>query len=304
MKLYAQQGYGTGPSGAKIVAGLKSRFIHGAVISPKDYGIGRTVELLEIMATQFPSADRLFDPQFYATQVADTPDGRMGNLLSGDYPYFKPRRRSQLESEAALRDDLESCLSLQAGLWLTAVIAPNIVIRQRFNSIEALIAKNVIRNAKSVWKSMGDTRAIYATLAMDAEALQDRRELEEFASDLTVIEPAPDGFYVLVNNPSSEISPELIDPRTLAGWMFLNHTLKLNGFEVINGFTDILTPFLCASGGDAGATGWFNTQKVFSMDRFAPPAGGVPSCAIFPRRCSIPFALTNFNAFELCFPPF
>lgn len=278
MKLYAQQGYGTGAKGAKIVSGLENQFIHGAIISPKDYGIERSRELLEIMKVQFPQADRLFDSQFYATLMADTPGARFGNLMTDDdnddYAYFKPRRRSQLESESALKKDLEACLQFQSGLPITAIIAPNIVIRQRFNSIEALIAKNFIRNTKAVWDSFGDARPIYATLAMDAEALQDRRELEEFVSEITVIDTPPDGFYLLVHNPTSEIPSELIDARTLAGWMFLNHVLSLNGFMVINGFSDILTPFLCAAGGNAGATGWFNTQRVFSLDRFAPPSPG------------------------------
>lgn len=109
---------------------------------------------------------------------------------------------------------------------------------------------------------------------MDAEALQDRHSLEEFLSDITVIETPPDGFYLLVHQPTSGIAPELVDPRTLAGWMLMNHSLKLNGFEVINGYSDILTPFLAAAGGSAGATGWFNTQKVFSLDRFSPPSPG------------------------------
>jgi hypothetical protein len=134
-----------------------------------------------------------------------------------------------------------------------------------------MIAKNFIRKAAESWVKEGDSRPLYATLAMDAEALQDRGELEEFLADITLLDSPPTGFYVLVNNASSEIRPDLIDPRTLAGWMLVNHSLALNGFTVINGFSDMLTPFLSAAGGAAGATGWFNTQKVFSMDRFAPP---------------------------------
>lgn len=276
MKLYAQQGYGTGSGDRdKIIAGLSEGYIQGAIISPKDYGIDRARELLERMESEHPHADRLFDPQFYATLVAHDADGRLGKLLSPDYEaYFEPRRRSQLEGESMVRDDLRSCLEFQAELPVTAAMAPNIVIRQRFNSIESVISKNFIRNARHTWNDVGDGRPLFVTLAMDAEALQERNELEEFLSDITLLDEPPDGFYLLVNNPTSDIAPELIDARTLAGWMLLNHSLHLNGFQVINGFSDILTPFLCAAGGDAGATGWFNTQKVFSMNRFAPPAAG------------------------------
>lgn len=275
MKLYAQQGYGTGSGeNDRIIAGLYAGHIQGAIISPKDFPLDRAHALLEHMRGEYPDADRLFDPQCYASVLAHDPDSRMGKLVSGDYPYFLARRRSQLETESNVISDLESCLSFQASLPVSAVIAPGVVIRQRFNSVEAVIAKNFIRNARDTWDVIGDGRPLYVTLAMDAEALQDRHELEEFLSDITVLDSAPDGFYLLVHNTTSEIAPELVDPRTLAGWMLMNHSLSLNGFEVINGYSDMLTPFLSAAGGSAGATGWFNTQKVFSLDRFTPTSPG------------------------------
>ena len=46
--------------------------------------------------------------------------------------------------------------------------------------------------------------------------------------------------------------------------MFLNDVLSVNGFLVINGFSDLLTPFLGAAGAEAGATR--NTRD--SLGRF------------------------------------
>ena len=275
MKLYAQQGYGTGSGeNDRITAGLAAGYIQGAIISPKDFARDRAVALMAQMQTDFPEADRLFDPQWYASILAHDPDCRMGKLVSDDHSYFEARRRSQLESEAQVRTDLEQCLSFQADMPITAAIAPGIVIRQRFNSNEAVIAKNFVRNARPAWAVVGDERPLFVTLAMDAEALQDRHALEEFLAEITILDAPPDGFYLLVHNTTSGIAPELVDPRTLAGWMLMNHSLSLNGFKVINGYSDILTPFLAAAGGSAGATGWFNTQKVFSLDRFSPPSPG------------------------------
>jgi len=275
MKLYAQQGYGTGSGdNDRIIAGLELGHIDGAIISPKDYALDRTIAQLERIEAEFPHADRLFDPQWYASVLAHDPNSRMGKLASDDYSYFEARRRSQMESENQVRVDLEACLRFQAELRVTSVIAPGIVIRQRFNSVDAVVAKNYLRNAKEVWNAVGDGRPLLGTLAIDAEALQDRHALEEFLAEITVLDSPPDGFYLLVHQPTSEIPPELIDPRTLAGWMMVNHSLSLNGFGVVNGYSDLLTPFLGAAGGSAGATGWFNTQKVFSLDRFAPPLPG------------------------------
>ena len=275
MKLYAQQGYGTG-TGEKnrIIAGLNAGYIHGAILSPKDYALDRAVDELARIEAEHPEADRLFDPQWYASTLAHDPDCRLGKLASDDYTYFEARRRVQLESESQVRKDLERCLTFQAGLRVTSVIAPGILIRQRLNSVEAVIAKNFIRCAREIWEQIGDERPLLATLAVDGDALQDRQALEEFLAEITLLERQPDGFYLLVHNPTSEIPPELIDSRTLAGWMLLNHSLNLNGFRVVNGYSDILTPLLVAAGGAAGATGWFNTQKSFSLDRFSPPSPG------------------------------
>ncbi|MCB1087218.1 MAG: hypothetical protein KDM63_09250 [Verrucomicrobiae bacterium] len=274
MKLFAQQGYGTGNGGRKIIEGLSQGYLHGAILSPKDYRLDRVQELLDLMSTQFGDADRLFDPQLYASLIAHDPAARMGRLLDEEYPYFGPRRRSDLESEGNVVIDLRACLEFQLELDVTSVIAPNIVIKRSFNSIEAVISKHFIRNAASFWEEIGDERPLLVTIAVDAEALQDRTELEAFLADITLMDAPPAGFYLLIANPTSQIAPELVDYRTMAGWMFLNHSLRINGFEVVNGFSDILTPFLCAAGGSAGATGWWANLKVFSMDRFEPPSPG------------------------------
>lgn len=275
MKLYAQQGYGTGSDPNRIMQGLQAGFINGAIISPKDYGVARVAELLSEMESSFREADRLLDPQFYAALLAQDGDARLGKLGQDpeEYPYFERRRRNQLESEAKVVDDLRRCLEFQKGLKVNKVIAPSIVIRRSLNSIEAVIAKNFIRNARAVWNEVGDSRPLLATIALDEDAIHDKEELMAFLGDITLLDEAPDGFYLLVASPTSQIRPELINDRTLGGWMLINHVLNLNGYEVVNGFSDILTPFLCAAGGDSGATGWWSNLKVFSLDRFAPASG-------------------------------
>lgn len=275
MKLYAQQGSQTGSGDRnKILKGIELGVINGAIMSPKDYDANKIAETMNDMRQVSHLAECYFDPQYYATLVANEPEGRLGKLLEDDYQvYFGPRRRNILESEERLRLEIRNCLQFQANLPVTAAISPSIVVRRRFDSVEGLIARNFARFARREWMNLNERRPLFVTLAMDAEALQDRRDLEEFVQELTILDERPDGFYLLVNNPTSEIAPELIDPRTLAGWMFINQALHVNGFRVINGYSDVLTPLLCAAGGEAGATGWFNSQKVFSMDRFAPASG-------------------------------
>jgi hypothetical protein len=66
--------------------------------------------------------------------------------------------------------------------------------------------------------------------------------------------------------------------------------LSVKGFLVINGFSDLLTPFLGAAGAEAGATGWWSNLRTFSLERFSPATGGgrTPterylSCALLNR---------------------
>ncbi len=290
MRVYAQQGYGTGSGeNDRIIAGLVNGYIHGAIISPKDFAFDRATQLLSNMAEEFPWAERLFDPQYYASVLAHDPESRLGKLDSGEYTFFEARRRSQLESESTVRADLDACLGFQYQLAVTAAIAPGIVIRQRFNSVEAVIAKSFIRNAREQWESVGDDRPLFVTLAMDAEALQDRHELEEFLADITVLDSPPDGFYVLVHQPTSEIAPELVDPRTLAGWMLVNHSLSLNGFQVINGYRISSRRFLQQPVGrrvpPAGST-LRKFSRWIVLHRLRQEAG-VPLCAIYRSGCSI-----------------
>ncbi len=274
MKLYAQQGYGTGSNGGRISSGLSKGYIQGAILSPRDCPMSRIEELLSQLRSDSPDADLLFDPQYYATLFAWEDSCRLGKLDSGEYGYFRPRRRAELESESTIREDIRSCLEVQNNLAVSAVVSPNIVVGRSLDSIEAVISKNFLRNVMEVWSEVGDDRPVYATLAIDAEALQDRRELDDFLTDITMLERPPYGFYILVNNLTSSIDPKLIDHRTLAGWMLLNRALSVNGFRVVNGFSDILTPFLSAAGGTAGATGWWSNLKVFSLDRFQANNGG------------------------------
>jgi len=71
-----------------------------------------------------------------------------------------------------------------------------------------------------------------------------------------------------------EARPEVFHADVIAGWLLLNHSLSINGFEVISGYSDIMSPFLGAAGASAGATGWWSNLRSFSLSRFLPVGGG------------------------------
>lgn len=271
MKLFGQHGFG---DGKKIRQGIDSGFIDGVIYSPKDIARDKLKKDLDELASSKPGAERLFDPQFYATLVADTPNSRCGSLMIDYGDYFAARRRGQLESEARVIDELRRTLQFTKTLNISSVIAPGVLIPRSVDSIEAVIAKNFIRNAVETAESVGEGRPLLATLAIGSEALKRHQELMEFIGDITLLDNPPSGFYVLVGTSTSDGRTEIYNDDTIAGWLFLNHTLALNGFRVVNGYSDAMTPFLGACGASAGATGWWTNLRHFGLGRFSPDSSG------------------------------
>ncbi|MDH4161537.1 MAG: hypothetical protein OEW15_02445 [Nitrospirota bacterium] len=269
MKLYAQHGYG---EGEKISQGLQKGLISGVVYGAKDINPDRLRERLGGIATSMPTAGRVLDPQYYVSLIGSDPNIRLGKLE--EYPYFTVRRRSQLESNDLIKEEIRKVIEFQAGLPVSAIIAPNILISRSFDSVEAVIAKNFIRQAKGIYEEYSDKRPLYVTLAISREALIDFTELEAFLNDVTLLDKQPDGFYLLVGARSVEARTDLYNADVIAAWMLLNHSLKINGYEIINGYSDLISPFLGAVGGDIGCTGWWSNLRTFSMDRFAPESTG------------------------------
>ena len=271
MKLFAQHG---AQAGEKVTEGLSQGLLDGVVFSPRDIGIDALRSKLREVAENWPSAERLFDPQYYAVFLTDNQEARLGNLADDYSAYLQQRRRGQLEREANVRKDVRATLEFQQPLGVTAFIAPGILIPRSLNSVETVIAKNFIRVAAEEHAELNDPRKVFATLAVSREALVDKQELIEFVNEITALETPPHGFYLLVAARNTDARSDIYHADVIAGWMFLNHVLKLNGFEVINGYSDILTPFLGAAGGAAGCLGWWSNLRAFSMARFSPSEGG------------------------------
>jgi hypothetical protein len=267
MQLLAQHGYGNGD---KIERGLEEDLLDGVIFGAKDISPDKLVSTLERLEENQPNSVRLFDPQFYASLIAAQPGARLGYLVGeGSHPYFEARRRRDLERDEQVVEDIINVLNHQLALPVTALIAPNIVIRRSFDSIEGTIAKTFLRCAANEVE-IDDGRPLYATLAVSATALSDKIEMQNFLQEITELENPPDGFYLLLEKPDSSIISPLTEPDVLSRWMLMSHTLKLNGFQIINGYTDALSPYLAAAGSDAVATGWYNTQKCFSLKKFEP----------------------------------
>jgi hypothetical protein len=269
MKLYAQIGYGLGE---KAMTGLSERLIDGVIFSPKDLQRQTMKSRITDMRRDYPDAEILVDPQFYVSLFADSPAINVGNISY--WSYFRTFRKGDLELTQTVDRVLDEYFGEIAAMDVTTVIAPSIYISQSFDSREAVIAKNFVRQARPIYEKIQDDRPLFASLIICREALQDRREFEDFINDITMLDKPPDGFYVIIASRSSEARSDIYHTDIVANWMMLNLSLSVNGFQVVNGYSDILTPFLGAAGGGAGATGWWSNLQMFSIDRFFPASGG------------------------------
>ena len=158
MKLFVQHG---AQAGEKILEGFQRAILDGVIFSPRDVSLTSLKAKLDEIANDYPSAERLVDPQYYAIFLSGTEEARLGYLMEEDYaPYFRPRRRNQLERENQIADELLMALTFQKQLSVSGVIAPNILIPNSLNSIEAVIAKNFIRLARGQYAKLNDPRPI------------------------------------------------------------------------------------------------------------------------------------------------
>ncbi len=267
MKLYAQSGYGPGE---KISEGISKGFIDGAIFSPKDSGFDTVTNHMKDVTDK--GGKVFFDPQYYVSLYANSPDAKLGKLE--DWNYFKTANKSQLEISANVDKAIENVYNIQKGLPVDAFIMPNIYISESFDSRVGVIAKNFIRQSVGNYRKSSNGKPIYATLAVCREALLDQSEFEEFVNDITVLDDPPDGFYLIIGARDTNIKSDIYHTDVIANWMYLNHSLKINGFKVINGYSDIISPFLGAVGADGGATGWHSNLRHFSIDRYVPKRSG------------------------------
>lgn len=270
MKLLAQHGFGPGE---KIERGLATEVIDGAILGAKDIAPGQIEDCIGKWRAAAPDAEVLFDSQFHACMLPHHDDNRFGHLPDYDYWGSGCRAQSDLMRQDRVDAELKSCLEFQAALQVSALIAPNIVVRRSLDSREAAIATAFITRSARVARKADRHRRVLAALALSREALLDRSELESFVDLLVSLDEPPHGFYLLLSCAGS-IRSEVFHEEVIGNLLFLVHSLKLNGFEVVVGYSDALGPILATAGADAGASGWFNTLRIFSLNRFAPSEGG------------------------------
>ena len=270
MNILAQHGFGPKD---KITRGVDEGLIAGAVLSPRYL----TPEKMEkhVGELQGGNAQALMDPEFFATAFFHHIDPSLGSLEKWD--YLRTPRRSELITGAAIPGIIEEALQKQAELGFQEWIAPNVYV-PKADSIDAAIAINFITHTKKIAETVGNA-PVFATLAVSRDAIINDDDFRNILDALTAAESPPDGYYILVGSASDRdsgggVRSDIYEPEVIAGWMYMNYVLSINGARVLNGYCHLLSPLLGIAGAEACAHGWFSTLKRFSVNKYTKGRGG------------------------------
>lgn len=269
MKLYVQHGYG---GGSKAEQAFEAELAQGIIYSPRDIKKPNLKKEIADIRKSYNNIDILVDPQFFVSLYDQEPEIKKRFL--DEWKCYKGYSKSHLELSENIDEILKSYFTEFIDIDTDYIISPNIYITHSLDSREAVISKNFIRRTRRIFSSFKDNRKVFASLIIDWQVLLDNNEFEAFLNDLTLLENGPDGFYLVIGADSINPQEEFFTEHIISSWMKLNYTLTVNGYEVINGFSDILTPFMGAVGGSAGATGWWSNLRYFTIERFVPTASG------------------------------
>lgn len=263
MSLYAQHGYGKVDY---IDEGLDRGFFNGVILSPKDEKQDNLAKYISKLKTRFgKSVTVLIDPQFY---VGGFRPQKVGHLE--DYDYFvKSLNRDSFPAEK-IREYAKDVVDFQLTSGTDRVMSPAIIM----SNFEDYVSQTTIQLGQASAERIAERKAknpLLISLVFDEQALRDDDAVDEFLNVLTTLKSK--GFYMIMN-PRHSGYPAPCDENALANLMYMVYVLsRVNQYEVVCGYSDLVGIPLHAAGADATATGWASNLRQFSIGRFQPNSG-------------------------------
>ena len=264
MTLFAQHGWGKSD---KIDTGLREGILSGVIMSPKDEMPARLQDYVRKIRADHPNATVMFDPQLYASTIADA---RLGKLL--EYGYFDaPKVYRDFVGAQNIAAIVRGTIDYQAGLEVTRLVSPTVGI-ESFSDRWRPVAVNLANESISYVAGLADERPLILSILINEAALTSRADVDAFLDSLTDLEWA--GFYFVVVRDMDGYRQTFL-PEALAGLMYITYVLaEQNDFEVYFGYTDYCSVALHAAGATASACGWTAGLRRFDFGRFEPSSGG------------------------------
>ncbi|UKA62405.1 hypothetical protein [Arthrobacter sp. FW306-04-A] len=267
MTFVLQHGYGKAD---KIESVADHALVSAVILSPTDEDAGALEHTVRRLKER--GIDPLLDPQTYLYTAGVDLAGRChpDNGLN-----FPPIRWSQspreVESVVASVGEANS----RVGIHDT-MIAPSI-LQSSFEDIWTPLGIQYARAAADAWPS----KRVYASAVFEEMAFGGWEQINDWLDEVTTIDLT--GFYLLTNQRSASAYPATgWAADRLANAMRMIYTLtEINNYELLWGYSDVEGLLGIAAGATGCATGWHNSLRRFSVDKWRPKSGGAQP---IPRR--------------------
>ena len=262
--LLAQHGYG---KGEKIHHGLENGDIGGIIFSPKAEDLKKIEMYIKKVKKIHGAVKIFFDPQYYLCALQG--DISLGKLTS--YAYCNMDiSRSMLSDYRFLNKVCESIFDSQHSLDISGYLSPSVI----FHDFEDKESQITLSLAKLFGEKVEYINSqLYVSLCINETAFNDIDKMNSFLDTISLFDVR--GFYIIIdrNNQNGKINE--INPKTLANIMQFVYNLSIiNEYNVIIGYSDLLSIPLAAVSNADFASGWFNNSKRFSAGNYVKSTGG------------------------------
>ncbi len=264
MALLAQHGYG---KGSKIIKGLSNGDISGVIFSPKGDELKKITDYAKKIQKEHKFANIYFDPQFYLCAIQG--DIAYGKLPSYEYCNLS-LNRSILSDYFYLQNLCDSVYNIQHDLDVSAYISPTIL----FNDFEDKESQIALSLSKLFYEKVEyPDSQLYVSLCINDSAFKDERKMNSFLDTISLLDIY--GFYLIIDrtNPNGKINE--INSNILANIMkFIYNLSIINEYNIIVGYSDLLSLPLAAVSNADFSSGWFSNSKRFSVSNYIKSSGG------------------------------
>lgn len=185
-------------------------------------------------------------------------------------PYYQSElTRAKLSVPTNIHVYTEKVLEFQGQLDVTDSISPTIVI-DSFNGRESQIAINFAYESIGV---SANADRLLISLCINETAFTDKNATDEFLNVISLLDVK--GFYIIIDRESNTTKAANMDSCVLSNIMHFLYVLsEINRYDVLIGYSDLLSIPLAAVCNADFACGWYSNLKSFSESNYLPTSGG------------------------------
>jgi hypothetical protein len=266
MALFAQHGHGKSD---KLEAALEFQSIDGVIFGARNEKVENIESCVERVRTL--GGQVLFDPQFHVSTIVPAND-----RFLPDYPYYKVgRTATDFVGIKKLAGYVSTTLDFQLTLSPDRLLSPTVIF-DSFESNWYQTSLNLADASLDYHAGLRGAPPLLLSFIIGEQALGSRTELESFLDQVTSWDSIT-GAYLVISREESSYS-QRFDSERLANALYLTYVLgHINGFEIVNGFSDFCGLLYRSVGGTSFATGWSQGLRQFHRRSFTKQKpGGQP----------------------------